>query len=225
MNDRQEQLLQEIVKEYTKTAKAVGSKFLVDAYHQDLSSATIRNDMLALEKEGYLAQPYTSAGRIPTEKGYRYLLSSLDLGKKIPSGEAKNLSADLEGDARLQTKTLAKNIAGVAGNAVVVSFEHNDTFYTGLSYLFSHPEFAEQARVCTLSEVVDHLDDVMRELSGILTGETTVKLGDDNPFGEGCGLVVTKYRSGGVFGVLGPMRMDYQRNVSRVNFVRELLFS
>lgn len=77
MEERQEKILAAVVEEYTATAVAVGSKILSDKYFQDLSSATIRNDMAELEKVGFLYQPHTSAGRIPTDKGYRYFVEEI----------------------------------------------------------------------------------------------------------------------------------------------------
>lgn len=77
MSTRQQKILNAIVKEYVKTSKPVSSKILVQKHNLGLSSATIRNEMKELEKFGYLQQPHTSAGRIPTEKGYRFFIKSL----------------------------------------------------------------------------------------------------------------------------------------------------
>lgn len=224
MNSRQEQLLAEITEEYVKTALPVGSKLLSERYHEDLSSATVRNDMAILEKEGFVTQPHTSAGRIPTEKGYRYLLKKIDFHAQPSIKERKIISMNVNNvSGNERVKRFAKNVAELARNAVVVSFKHRDVYYTGLSYLFSHPEFAMQARVCYLSDVVDHLDEVMSELSAIIKDDIEVKIGSENLFGDGCGLVVTKYKGNGIFGVLGPMRMDYQAVVARVNYTQKLL--
>ena len=74
MNYRQEHILQLIVEEYIKTVEPIGSKFLQQKYQLAVSSATIRHDMSVLEQEGYLRQPHTSAGRVPTEKAYLFYL-------------------------------------------------------------------------------------------------------------------------------------------------------
>jgi transcriptional regulator of heat shock response len=74
MTNRQQKILNVIVKEYVKNSKPVSSKMLVQEYKLGLSSATIRNEMKELEKQKYLKQPHTSAGRIPTEKGYRFFI-------------------------------------------------------------------------------------------------------------------------------------------------------
>ena len=71
---RQAQLLGYIVKEHIRTAAPVASRLLVDYYNLDVSPATVRNEMARLEELGYLSQPHTSAGRAPTESGFRYFV-------------------------------------------------------------------------------------------------------------------------------------------------------
>jgi heat-inducible transcriptional repressor len=77
LDERKASILRAVVEEYIQTAQPVGSGHVVDAPGVSVSSATVRNEMAALENEGYLAQPHTSAGRIPTEKGYRYFVDAL----------------------------------------------------------------------------------------------------------------------------------------------------
>src|ERR1051325_2770079 len=77
LNERQKTLLLLIIRDYIETAQPVGSKRLAEHYHLRLSTATIRNEMGALTEMGYLRQPHTSAGRVPTEEGYRYFVSQL----------------------------------------------------------------------------------------------------------------------------------------------------
>src|SRR6185369_6182305 len=74
---RQEEILSLIVRAYTQSPEPVSSKHLVDTFHLQFSSATIRNEMSVLEELGYITAPHTSAGRIPTENGYRYFVRRL----------------------------------------------------------------------------------------------------------------------------------------------------
>ena len=71
IDDRKLDVLRAVVTDYVSSREPVGSKALVERHHMKVSPATVRNDMAALEEEGYLTQPHTSAGRIPTDKGYR----------------------------------------------------------------------------------------------------------------------------------------------------------
>ncbi len=92
LTERQEFLLGLIVREYVETVQPVGSKTLVGRYHLNFSSATTRNDMLALTEEGYLRQPHTSAGRVPTEGGYRYFVQRLLGETELPAAEKRTIS-------------------------------------------------------------------------------------------------------------------------------------
>ena len=77
LTERQKFILALVIREYVDSTQPVGSKRLAEAYNLDYSSATIRNEMAALTEAGYLQQPHTSAGRTPTEEGYRYFVSQL----------------------------------------------------------------------------------------------------------------------------------------------------
>src|SRR3989338_11285598 len=107
MNKRQELILKTIIKEYIKTALPIGSEGLVDKYNLDISAATVRNEMAELEEAGFIAQPHTSAGRIPTEKAYNFYLENLG-EKKLNDVEKKSLEQALAGKAEVDFKKTAK---------------------------------------------------------------------------------------------------------------------
>src|ERR1700748_2870036 len=77
-DDRRFQVLHAIVADFVATKEPIGSKSLVERHNLGVSSATVRNDMAVLEAEGYITQPHTSSGRVPTEKGYREFVDRLD---------------------------------------------------------------------------------------------------------------------------------------------------
>jgi heat-inducible transcriptional repressor len=219
MNTRQKELLFNITKEHIDSARAVGSKFLVDKYNMDVSSATIRNDMAELEREGYIMHLHTSAGRIPTELGYKYYLENfLDKTGVIEreSGRAIDL-AKKEGEI----KGMAKKIAELSNSAVVVAITKNDLYYTGISNLFSQPEFADFDLIYNLSSVVDHLDEVIEEIYDSID-ETQIRIGKDNPFSADCASILSKME-GMMFGIIGPIRMDYEKNLGLINYTKKLL--
>jgi heat-inducible transcriptional repressor len=97
LDERKLAVLRAIVEDYVHTQEPVGSKALVDRHHLGVSSATVRNDMAALEEDGYIAQPHTSAGRIPTDKGYRLFVDRLTTIKPMTTAERRAISAFLEG--------------------------------------------------------------------------------------------------------------------------------
>ncbi|PIT90175.1 MAG: hypothetical protein COU22_03650 [Candidatus Komeilibacteria bacterium CG10_big_fil_rev_8_21_14_0_10_41_13] len=227
MEQRKKALLSQIIRQYIKTASPIGSKFLETRSGLGVSSATIRNEMRSLEEEGYIMQPHTSAGRIPTEQGYQFFLeNSFKEGKleaKVKS-DLEKLLKDLKKDnLELRIKEVAKKTADYSRNTVLVAFSDNNLYYTGLSNLFSQPEFNDQSVIYNLSLIIDHLDQVMARLFGEVEA-TVVRLGSNNPFGQQCSVLLSPWhlnKEKGVMGILGPMRMDYERNLSLLNFITE----
>ena len=238
MEERSKTLLGQIIKEYIKTATPVGSRCL-EALNQKprfgsgqaksrlgVSSATIRNEMAVLEKEGYIAQPHTSAGRVPTEKGYQFFLEHCQPGK-VSDKEAKEINELLKQSnavqLELKIKELAKKIAGFSQSAVLIGFSDDDFYYTGLSNLFAQPEFKDPELIYDLGLVIDHLDQAMSKIFEQING-LRVLVGSQNPFGRQCSVVLSTWqvsRQTGVVGILGPMRMDYEKNLGLLNFIKE----
>jgi heat-inducible transcriptional repressor len=97
LDERKLTVLRAIVEDYVSTTEPVGSKTLVDRHHFDVSPATIRNDMAVLEEQGFIAQPHTSAGRIPTEKGYRLFVDRLSNVKPLSGAERRAIETFLAG--------------------------------------------------------------------------------------------------------------------------------
>ncbi len=231
MNERKQKLLQNIIRAHVKTAQPVGSFLITEKYMKDVSSPTVRNEMRELEAEGLITHPYTSAGRIPTEKGYKAFLETI-----VPKGISDSYRREINSARRKsknrvdQVKLIAKAVAELSDNASVVAFSANDVYYTGLSNLFAKPEFARQNIVVDMSQVIDHLDEVMSCLpklfnsnTGCFSGEVSIFLGRDNPFADSCGSVLIQSKQGMVFGILGPMRMDYEKNIGLLKYVKGLL--
>jgi len=96
-DERRFEVLRAIVADYVSHQEPVGSKVLVERYNLGVSSATVRNDMAALEEEGYIAQPHTSAGRVPTDKGYRLFVDRLAEIKPLSPAERRAIHSFLEG--------------------------------------------------------------------------------------------------------------------------------
>ncbi len=97
VEDRKLAVLRAIVEDYVSTQEPVGSKSLVERHQLGVSPATVRNDMATLEEEGFITQPHTSAGRIPTDKGYRMFVDRLGQVKPLTAAEKRAISTLLEG--------------------------------------------------------------------------------------------------------------------------------
>ena len=96
LEDRRLAVLRAIVEDYVATHEPVGSKALVERHSLGVSPATIRNDMAALEEEGFIAQPHTSAGRVPTDLGYRVFVDRLSEVKPLTAAERRAIQAYLD---------------------------------------------------------------------------------------------------------------------------------
>ncbi|MCC6190701.1 MAG: heat-inducible transcription repressor HrcA [Anaerolineales bacterium] len=121
LSDRQETILGLIIRDYIETAQPVSSKALVERYHLGVSSATVRNEMVALTEKGYLRQPHTSAGREPTEEGYRYFVQRIASENELPVAERRTIShqfyqagRDSEEWMRLAASVLAHHSRGAS---------------------------------------------------------------------------------------------------------------
>lgn len=224
MEQRLLDLLRLVVEDYVATGEPVGSQRLVDECRLEVSPATIRNWFAELEELGCLMQPHTSGGRVPTEKGFQEYVDVFIQHKSAAKRDheilAQTAQRSLEDPARI--KALAKVLAERSGQAVVVGLAHADTFYTGLSQLFSQPEFKQWQRVVTLTEILDHLDEVIVGLRKASYTEPRVLLGRACPFGTICGSAIVSL-DGALIGVLGPLRMDYQHATSLLMSVKLLL--
>lgn len=227
--ERQQKILHTVVREYVQTAEPVGSNTVRDQLDVEVSPATIRNDMAALEQAGYLASPHTSAGRVPTEQAYRYyvqhLLKQASLAEAELSALRKLWRLEMEAEHRL--KMTAKLIAEQSAEGVFLALGAHSLYYTGLSNLFSQPEFTSDVLRVSMAAVIDHLDDKISTLLTHLDDGVVVMVGSDNPLGSDCSIVVTRYSvphgPQGLLGVLGPTRMDYDTNVTRLTLVHKMI--
>ncbi len=225
ISERKKFILETIVKEHIKTAQPVSSGGLVEKYGLDISPATVRNEMMELEEEDYIYQPHTSAGRVPTESAYELLLDDWRRDKKTPSlksAEEKVLEQLFKRE-EMAYKQTAKAIAEMSREAVFWAFHKNDLYYTGLANLFAQPEFRQLEIVSDVSGVIDRLEELIDDNFEKLPPGEQVLIGSKNPFGNFLSAVLVKYRDNqqsGIFGILGPMRMDYGRNLALVRFIK-----
>ncbi len=141
LSERQKLVLTLVIHEYTKTAQPVGSRHLVDHYRLDMSSATIRNEMAVLTDLGYLRQPHTSAGRVPSEEGFRYFVGRLIQQTDLPANTRRTIShqfyqspQDVEQWLRLAASVLAHQSRGAsmvtAPHSEMARFKHLELIAT-----------------------------------------------------------------------------------------------
>lgn len=230
LTQRQTVLLNAVIKEYAKTAEPVASESLVKRYRLNISPATARIEMLELNRQGFLLQPHLSAGRVPTEAAYYYFLSNtnsnINKERTIAEHDKKRLARALDNpyteDRRKKVKNFAKALAEISEELIMIAFSDNDFYYTGIANLFSQPEFKNYSSLYNLSQVLDHLDYHLSHLFKNLTPEIQVLIGSKNPIDPELSLVAGKFNDI-MLGILGPMRMDYQKNKGLMEYSRELV--
>jgi len=222
MDPRLQQLLKIVVEEYVATAEPVGSQYLVDQHELDVSPATVRNWFAELEDQGYLIQPHISGGRIPTEKGFRAYIEWFVQPKPAQKRERALLEKAVEAPRGERMKNLAKALAELSGAATIMSVKDAELFYTGLSQLFSQPEFQDLRRIVHMTDMLEHLDVTMKRLRQEGDFEPQILLGNESPFGPGSGMIVASNGSR-MIGVVGPVRMDYQSITSLLSSALNLL--
>jgi heat-inducible transcriptional repressor len=218
MTKRQEQILLAIVEQYAEVAGPVGSNLLAKAF--GVSSATIRAEMVELEHGGYIMQPHTSAGRVPTDKGYRFYVNSLS-----EASESKDPSNDRRAERALTARVTGGGVPErTIRNAVdtLVELTHNlglatigqQLYMSCLGNLFGQPEFMNSAQVQQVAQLLDNLEPWLYEAAP--NEPLSVYIGRENPIGRsaGCSLIISRFRSPysdrSYIGVLGPTRQSYR---------------
>lgn len=226
MDNRKEKILNLVIESYIANAEPVGSKFLVANTDLEFSEATIRNELHALEEEGYLTHPHTSAGRIPTEKGYRHYIKNLNFSKnQISKNDSRTLSKslDTDGDQELALKHLAKTMTELSNETVILAFSPEKIYYTGLANLFNKPEFDEASLITDISEIFDNCEDSLEGFFDKVDDSPRYFLGNEHPFGEMMSVLSMRFGKEGLVAILGPQRMDYKYNFGLMKKLLELI--
>ena len=199
LDDRKAEILRAIVEEYVETAQPVGSQTVARSSHLGVSSATVRNDMTVLERDGFIAQPHTSAGRIPTDLGYRYFVDHFADRGPLPAPQRRAVSDFFASTHRALEELLNETsqlLARVSRHAAMVVGPQPDIAHVRSVQLVPlHPNLALVVAVLSNGaverEVVDiDVDDELRSpppartLDGQLRGHAWVSLPDLQPTGD-----------------------------------------
>ena len=231
MELRKQKILAAIVKEYSESANPVGSKELVQKYNFRESSATIRNEMAELEKVGYIYQPHKSAGRVPTDRGYRYFVNELMRRFELSEKERRLLKSELH-KLKLTHEQLGRSIsnliAQVSGQAAFALLP-NESSSTGLSHIIGEPEFTDTKTMRQVAELLENIDDHASKLLKKTEVSAEAFIGGESsfPVPKDLSLVVSNVRlkdgKKGVIGIVGSKRMSYAKNLSILNYLSKLI--
>ena len=233
LTERQKQLLKSIIEEYIETAEPVGSDVVVEKYSLGVSPATVRNEMVSLTRDGFLKQPHTSAGRIPTSTGLKYYVRELMKEQAVPVKDEVEVKENLW-DHRFHFHRLLKQatrqLSEKAGSLAVAVTEEGDVYQSGAHSILDMPEFYDIDLTKTILMLADRsemMSDVLDQ--AVINEPVNVLLGDDlgSDYLEYCGFVLAPFGSGkknaGVIGIIGPTRMSYSRVVPTVRYFGDLL--
>lgn len=222
MTTRQQKILNAIIEQYAEVASPVGSSLLAKLFN--VSSATIRAEMAELERLGFITQPHTSAGRIPTDKGYRYYVNNLseDMTSIAPNRAEKALVSRVQhaGAPDRMIKNAVDTLVELTHNLAIATTPNNQLYMSGLGNLFGQPEFINTIQVQQVANLLDNLEPWLREAAP--NEPLSVFIGRENPIGRsaGCSLVISKYRSPysdhSYIGTLGPTRQSYREVMNLV---------
>lgn len=227
---RREDVLASIVKRYVETAEPVGSRFV--SSQLGLSSATIRNVMADLEDMGLITHPHTSAGRIPTDKGYRYYIDSLMKVRSVNEHIVHAIKEQYDHAMRSLEDIMEKTchlMSGLTNYVGLTIFSQYDKLYlNGASHIIEQPEFKDLHKLYTILKCLEEKRDILSLLSDELNDERlTIHIGKENRSSRlsECSIVSRGYRMKGKVtgrvGVIGPKRMMYEKVIPTVEFLAD----
>ncbi len=233
LTDRQKALLKAIIEEYIEFAEPVGSEVIERKYDLGVSPATIRIEMVHLTEAGFLRQPHTSAGRIPTSMGFRLYVSELMKEKQLSVTAEVSIKEKLMSQRYKQERLLKEAVGALAKQCAMLGLAiDSDTqvYWAGAANILDWPEFYDidvTRFVLGLFDENPRLQEIIGRAHG--TDPIHILFGEDMEFEnlKTTGFVFTRYNGigedSGVIGVIGPARMNFALVIPYVKYVRDLV--
>lgn len=220
MTDRQREILAAIIEQHAEIAAPVGSVMLAKLF--GVSSATIRSEMVRLEEMGLIEQPHTSAGRVPTDAGYRFYVNSLNElhdnePQLLPDRSARAIEARVHTHsdrADRAIRSAVDSLVELTQNMGIATIG-DELYMGGIGNLFSQPEFLHGNHAQAVARLLDNLEPWLREAAP--NEPLNVFIGSENPIGKASGatLIISRFRSpysdSSYIGVIGPTRQSYAK--------------
>ena len=235
LSDRRQRVLAALIEEYVARALPVGSRTLTERYRFGVSPATIHNELSALEEEGYISQPHTSAGRIPTDFGYRTFVDDLiETGAISNDEQASEAIGKLRETARELDDLLDRTSKALSQFtdclSVVTPPGYAHPNRTGIMSLMKQPEFTYTETLLPVMQVLEDDTVLLHVLDATVPeqGEPQVRIGKENETEQLAGVSVVACRygidaHGGIVAVIGPTRMDYTKALAAVRIASRTL--
>lgn len=233
MTERQIAILAAIIEQYAEIAVPVGSVILAKLFN--VSSATIRSEMARLEEMGLIMQPHTSAGRIPTDQGYRFYVNTLTEAHAQEAAQPQLDRSARAIESRVNTygdradraiRSAVDSLVDLTQNLGLATIG-DELYMNGIGNLFSQPEFMSGKHVQSVARLLDNLEPWLREAAP--NEPLNVYIGAENPIGKtsGATLIISRFRSPysdrSYIGVLGPTRQSYGKVMRLVRHAGAML--
>jgi heat-inducible transcriptional repressor len=233
LTSRQTKILKHVIEEYIDTAEPVGSVSLDRKYNLGVSPATLRNEMAELIKLGYLKQPHTSAGRVPTPMALRLFVNSLMQPKNLSVTDEVKIKEkvwDFRNEYEKALREATRELADQTKSLAVAMDSDGDLYYAGTANILDMPEFFDidlTKHVLSLLDHVENLDKIWARADGLEDLQVLMAEELGNDFLAPCAVVFARFGAGkkhqGTIGVFGPCRQNYPRLIPTVRYFGGLM--
>ena len=232
LSSRQKELLKAIVELHVKNGESVGSETIEKEFTLGVSPATIRNEMVKLTEMGFLKQPHTSAGRIPTSMGFRVYIQELMKEKELPVAAEVQMKQDLwqkRHTTNLLIKEAVKSLSSKLKMLALAVNEDDEVVFSGAYHILDFPEFEDIDVTRFVLSLFDE-NPRLREIIGRALGPDPLHILFGEELGieqlDPCGFVFCKFEGtgkGGIIGVIGPARMNFPVILPYVRYTSNLI--
>lgn len=217
MKARQQYILRAVVEEYIHQGEPVSSGFLAEEYRDwDISSATIRNELLRLDEDGFLEQPYTSAGRVPTSKGYRFFVDNFLQGNALDEREFQMLK-------KMESLSLLGDFLAKEVHSLVLACEDPDYVHeAGLEYLLDEPEFDDRDFLADFLRRVQYLRKDFKTILSFMNSHPHLYIGEEAEELIGDArytFLITRAAKKGCVAFFGSTRIDYAKGLALAEYL------
>ena len=227
ITERQKEILDSVIGEYIKLAQPISSQLLEKKYDFGICPATIRIEMQKLTDKGFLFQPHTSAGRVPTDKGLRLFVDNL-LEKELEDFEIASWFKDEDEDDIKFIQNLTKNLAHISGALALGYLEKENVFWKeGWEEVLKEPEFGEKDFALNFAEFLENFENNIGNFE--INSGIKIYIGKENPFKKAKDFTVITSKchlpagDEAILSLLGPKRMAYDKNISLINSLTKIL--
>lgn len=232
--ERKDRILGIAIMRYIQTVNPVSSAFIARYYPDTISSATIRNILAELEQDGFLTHPHTSAGRVPTQKGYRYYVDHLMAEIQLLEAEKKRIKNEYLKQSK-ELETLLENVSEVISDVMnytgIISIDGSDRDFIcrGTNFIVDYPQYQDIQQISAILKALEEKDRFLEIINRKLANRIEVLIGEEINYHAiaDCSLVISKFKTyrgkSGRIAVLGPTRMNYEKVISTLEYITQLI--